>query len=170
MPLSRSADPPPPPAPDDPRVTALAAEIERELGGAPDWLLWSGDLLGDGDAVTEATALVRRQWWHFNGAFNPLKHLYEIDEESAAEVLSWLIGHGLAFESELMPPERAAAFTAEFMSLVPVPRRWFSNGEVTWLPGGRGWAGNSATDFTFDEGVVAVADNRAWVAWFTDED
>jgi hypothetical protein len=132
--------------------------------------LWSGPLLGDGDAVNEATALARRQWWHFNGDFDPEKKLYEIDEESAAEALSWLIGNTMAYDLELMPPERAAAFTAEFMSLVPTPRRWFANGEVSWLPGGRAWAGTPTTDFTFDEGVVAVAEGRAWMAWFTDED
>ena len=139
-------------------------------GGPYDLLLWSGDLLGAGDAAYEATALVQRRWWHFNGDFNVEKELVEIDEASAAAVLSWLIGNSMAYEVELMPPERAAAFTAEFMSLVPAPRRWFSNGEAEWLTGGRAWAGTPATDFTFDEGVVAVAEGRAWIAWFTDED
>ena len=170
MRFRRRADPPSPPEPDDPRVAALAAEIERARGGTYYWLLWSGGLLGDGDAVNEATALVRRRWWHFNGDFNPEQQLDEIDEESAAEILSWLVGNMMAYDHELMTSERASAFTAEFMSLVPTPRRWFANGEVSWLPGGRAWAGNPATDFTFDEGVVAVAEGRAWIAWFTDED
>lgn len=161
---------PPYPEADDPRVAVLAAEIERARGITSDWLLWSGSLLGDGDAAHEATALVRRRWWHFNGGFNADRELSEIDEKSAAEVLSWLVGNTMAYDSELMTPERAAAFTAEFMSLVPAPRRWFANGEVSWLPGGRAWAGTPATDFTFDEGVVAVAEGRAWIAWFTDED
>ena len=85
-------------------------------------------------------------------------------------MLSWLIGNTLAYDVELMPPAQAAALAAELMSLVPVPRRWFSNGEVSWLPGGRAWAGTPATDSTFDEGLVAVAGDRAWIAWFTDED
>ena len=170
MSFHRGADRPPPPASDDPRVAALAAEISCRFGGADDWLLWSGGLLGDGDALTEATALVRRRWWRFNGDFNPNRCLREIDEASAAGVLSWLIGNTLAYDVELMPPAQAAALAAELMSLVPVPRRWFSNGEVSWLPGGRAWAGTPATDSTFDEGLVAVAGDRAWIAWFTDED
>ena len=68
MSFHRGADRPPPPASDDPRVAALAAEISCRIGGADDWLLWSGGLLGDGDALTEATALVRRRWWRFNGS------------------------------------------------------------------------------------------------------
>ncbi|HYK07458.1 MAG TPA: hypothetical protein VEW11_06780 [Gaiellaceae bacterium] len=54
----------------------------------------------------------------------------------------------MALDTELMPPERAAAFTAEFMSLVHAPRCWFASSEVSWLAGGRAWAGNPATDFT----------------------
>lgn len=172
MRFGRRADPPPPREPDDARVAALAAEIGRAMrwGDTDHWLLWSGALLGDGDAASEATALVRRRWWLFNGDFNREQELDEIDETSAAEMLSWLIGNTMAYDTELMAPERAAAFAAEFMSLVPVPRRWFANGEVSWLPGGRAWAGNPATDFTFDEGIVAVAEGRAWIAWFTDKD
>ena len=93
-----------------------------------------------------------------NGGFNRERELREIDEGSAAEMLYWLVGNTLAHHSELMPPERAAAFTAAFMSLVPAQRAGFANGEVSWLAGGRAWAGNPATDFTFDEGVVAVAE------------
>jgi hypothetical protein len=90
--------------------------------------LWSGRLLGDGDAVNEATALVRRRWWHFNGDFTSEHELVEIDEESAAKVLSWLIGNTLAYDVELMTPERATGFTANFMSQIPTPRRRFTNG------------------------------------------
>ena len=57
------------------------------------------------------------------------------------------------------------------MSLMPTPRRWFTNGEAGPPPMTTGaYAWNDATDFTFDLGVVAVADGRAWIAWFTDED
>ena len=54
------------------------------------------------------------------------------------------------------------------MSLVPSPRRWFSNGED--FPSTSHYSFDPATDFTFDMGVVAVANGRAWIAWFTDED
>ena len=110
----RRADPDPVPEPDDPRVSALAAEIALARGNTYDWLLWSGGLLGDGDAANEATALVRKRWWHFDGE----PRLIEIDEELAADVLSWLIGHTLAYDSELMTSERATTFAATFMSLV----------------------------------------------------
>jgi hypothetical protein len=58
----RSADPPPVPEPDDPRVTALTAEIAEARGHTFPWLIWSGPLFGEGEAATEATALVRRRW------------------------------------------------------------------------------------------------------------
>jgi hypothetical protein len=171
MRFRRGADPPPPPEPDDPRVAALAAEIDQARGNTSYWLLWSGDLLGDGDPVNEATAFVRRRWWHFNGDFNSEHQLGEIDEESAAKVLSWLIGNTIAYDVELMTPERAAGFTASFVSLIPAPRRWFTNGDdLPPVASKPGYAWDDATDFTFDLGVIAVADSRAWIAWFTDED
>ena len=131
--------------------------------------MWSGSLLGDGDAANEATALLRRRWWHFNGDFEVGTDILEVDEESAAKVLSWLVGNTMAYDVELMTPERASALSADFMSLVPTPRRWFTNGDEL-PPRGGVYSWNPATDFTFDAGVVAVADGRAWIAWFTDED
>jgi hypothetical protein len=155
------------PKPDDPRVSMLGAEIERARGDTYYWLMWSGGLLGDGDAASEATALVRRRWWHFNGDFNIETELFEVNEQSAAEVLSWLMGNTMAYDTELMKPELASAFTANFITLIPRPRRWFTNGDG--FPSSQ-YSFNPATDFTFDMGVVAVADGRAWIAWFKDED
>jgi hypothetical protein len=115
---------------------------------------------------------VRKRWWHFNGGDSKGRkpELIEIDEELAADVLSWLIGHTLAYKSELMTSERASTLAANVMSLVPTPRRWFYNGDKspTGRPSALAW--DSATRFTFDLGVVAVAEGRAWIAWFTDED
>jgi hypothetical protein len=107
----REGEPLPQLEPDDPRVAELADELDRAGGVTFDWrLLWSGPLLGDGDAATEAVTLLRKRWWHFNGEAK----LIEIDEESALELLAWLFGYSLAYESELMPPERAATVVHEW--------------------------------------------------------
>ena len=163
--FSRREDPPPPPESDDPRVTALAAEIGEARGDTFPWLVWSGPLLGEGEAATEATALVRRRWWEFNGE----GELVEIDEDSAVDALTWLVGNTLAYDSELMTFERAAELTAKYVALMPIPRRWFANSDDFTLRGSH-YSFDPATDFVFDIGFVAVAEGRAWIAWFTDED
>jgi hypothetical protein len=69
-----------------------------------------------------------------------------------------------------MPAEQASALVQRLISLMPTPRRWFTNcdGASPRSVSGFGW--DSATRFTFDLGVVAVGEGRAWIAWFTDED
>ena len=161
----RPADPPPAPEPDDPRVTALAAEIAEARGNTFPWLIWSGPLLGEGEAATEATALVRRRWWDFNGEGK----LDEIDEDSAIDALTWLVGNTLAYDSDLMTFERASELTANYVALMPTGRRWFANTD-DFSGRDSNYSFDSATDFTFDIGYVTVADGRAWIAWFTDED
>ena len=153
------------PESEDPRVTALAAEIAQARGNTLPWLVWSGPLLGDGDAASEATALVRRRWWQFNGE----AELIEVDEISAVDALTWLIGNTMAYDSQLMTVEEAAAFTAKYVALMATGRRWFANSDE-FRHDDRGYGWNPATDFTFDVGFVTVADGRGWIAWFTDED
>jgi hypothetical protein len=163
----RPDDPHPAAEPDDPRVTTLAAEMAAARGNTFPWLIWSGPLLGDSEAATEATALVRRRWWEFNA--NVETKLIEVDEKSAVDALTWLIGNTLAYDSELMTFERASALTATYVALMPTGRRWFGNSDDF---SGRGshYSFDPATDYTFDIGFVTVGAGRAWIAWFTDED
>jgi hypothetical protein len=73
----------------------------------------------------------------------------------------------------MMPPARATELAERLLSLLPDHRRWFGNEvlPVDWegdphLP--RSW--HPCTYRTFDSGLIAVAEGRAWIAWFTDED
>ena len=209
--------------PDDPGVAALAGELDAARGAVPPWLIWSGPLPTDGDDHAAATALVRERWWEFNGR----GRLDEIEEQSALELLTWVVGHALENNTEVMPDDRASELAAEFVSLLPKRRRWFGNSwngppfprpqfdaeeyaqtdwdEVAetlrsklsdfpeeWFDATklkeaaretldlyasegiepesdvRSW--NGLTDHVWDTGVVAVAEGRAWIAWFTDED
>jgi hypothetical protein len=65
--------------------------------------------------------------------------------------------------------ERASELTANYVALMPTGRRWFANCDDFSDRGGH-YSFDSATDFTFDIGFVTVAEGRAWIAWFTDED
>lgn len=210
--------------PDDPRVAEFAAEFAAGRGtrlqtrdrGRP-WLIWSGPLPSDGDEHAAATALVRERWWEFNGK----GRLDEIDERTALQLLTWLFGHTLEDDYEVLPVDRAQELAARFVSLLPEHRRWFGNDwdgppfprphldENEWartdwtevsetlrsaMPDFvfppeildpaklreaaregigrdhdvRSW--NDLTDHVWDTGVIAVAQGRAWIAWFTDDD
>ena len=93
------------------------------------------------------------------------------------ELVHW---HAEAYETELMPPARATELAEKFISLLPERRRWFGNEWVRLEDlAGLGPLGTELTHpdashpctyRTFDAGLIAVADGRAWIAWFTDED
>jgi hypothetical protein len=215
--------------PDDPRVAAFAEELAAARGETASararwpWLIWSGPLPGDSDEHAAVTALVRKRWWEFDGE----GRLDEMDERPAVQLLTWVFGHALEAESELMPSDRARELAARFVSLLPKRRRWFGNdwdgppfprlqfdaneyAQTDWdevaetlrshlahVPAEwsdpanlkeaaretlalyaregiepdsdvRSW--NGLTDHVWDTGVIAVADGRAWIAWFTDDD
>jgi hypothetical protein len=151
----------------DPRLAQFAEELAQARGATLPFLVWSGHL-PPGDEATEAVnQLFRRPWWLFTGR----GRLNEIDADWAVELLTWLFGHTLAYDAKLMPDTKAAEFAAAFLDLLPNERRWFSNGSERWdelQP--RPNPSDPFTEYTFDSGVVAVADGAAWVAWFTDED
>jgi hypothetical protein len=107
-------------------VAEFAAELAAAWGAPPNtppWLIWSGPLPHDGDEHAAATALVRERWWEFDGDGK----LDEIDEATAVELLTWLCGHTLEGEYEVVPPDRARDLAASFVSLLPERRRWFGN-------------------------------------------
>ena len=97
--------------PDDLRVAALVGEVEAMLGTRPPWLIWSGPMPSDGDEHTAATALVRERWWEFNGHGG----LDEMDEGPAVQLLTWVVGHALVDDSEVMPADRARGLAAKFV-------------------------------------------------------
>jgi len=209
--------------PDDPRVAALADELAVAWGAMPSCLIWSGSLPAAEDEHAAVTALVRERWWEFNGR----GRLDEMDEAPAVQLLTWVFGHALEGDQEVIPLARAGDLAAKFISLLPERRRWFGNSwdgppfprprfdadeyaqtdwdEVAetlrskiahappeWFdpaqlkeaarerldlyaregiePGSSVRSWNDLTDHVWDTGVVAVAEGRAWIAWFTDDD
>ncbi len=152
--------------PDDPRIRELAEDLRRARDDTSPFLLWSGEV-SPGDEADAVNILFCKRWWLFTATAD----LDEIDEQWAVELLTWLFGHTLAYDVKLMPDAQAADFASRFLELLPARRRWFTNGSDRWT----GWEPrpnpfDPLTDYTFDTGLVVVADRRAWVAWFTDED
>ena len=109
--------------PEDPCVAALVDELDMARGATPPWLIWSGSVLNDDGDHAAATALVRERWWEFNGN----GRLDEIQEDNALELLTWVFGHALEDDAEVMPFDRARDLAGKFVSLLPRRRRWFGN-------------------------------------------
>ena len=82
-----------------------------------------GPLPRDGDEHAAVTTLVRERWWEFNGE----GRLNEMDEGPAVQLLTWVFGHGLENDDEVISPDRAGELAATFVSLLPERRRWFGN-------------------------------------------
>ena len=167
------------PESDDPQIVAFVDELARAYTGRarddeanwdPDWLIWSGPVPAADDDLAAANALVQRRWWFFNGAAggNGLREV--VDEERVVPRLAWHIGHEMVFDNERMPQADAIALADRFVSLVPEPRRWFTNFSVDERGFPDRYASSVLTDFTFEAGFVAIAEGRAWLAWFVDED
>lgn len=161
--------------PADPRMIELAQELGQARGETFPFLLWSGALPAAEDAVEAVNLLVSEPWWLFKGgSYDPEGDLEEIDEQWAVELLTWLFGHGQAYDTEFMRTSQAERLAGKFTDLVPRPRRWFTNGlRDEDPPEGihpRPNPSTPLTDHTFDAGVIATHERRAWLAWFTDED
>jgi hypothetical protein len=68
------------------------------------------------------------------------------------------------------PTLRSERLAERFVSLVPERRRWFTNLDMDeeGYPDRTAW--NALTDFLFEARFIAIAEGRAWLAWFVDED
>jgi len=115
------------------------------------------------------TAVLDEQW----SAWSGVPRFTEIPEQWAVRWLTWILGHDLAYKTELIPAARADELATQFIDLLPSTRRWFWNGEeveddIVELPAVSAW--NPLTTYTFDKGVIAAAEGRAYIAWFTGED
>ncbi len=112
----------------------------------------------------------------------PLKNSwFEVNEETATWILECVLSHDLAYSSPLPSQKRARNLTHQLITLVrgsnPGERiRFFTNGKA--VPGPAmydlsmkhmmGW--NTASNATFDSGVVIVSRNRMGMIWVEDED
>jgi hypothetical protein len=155
------------PPPDDPRLAKLVEAVERARGES-DFVLWSGQLPPGREAHDQVESLMREPWGRFTGsaalAEEWTPRFDEFSEEWAVRRLTWLLGHDLAYDSELVPEAEAEEVANRFVELLPSPRRWFSNRSNV----SRGWS--PMTSYTYDEGVIAAGESRAYIAWFMAED
>jgi hypothetical protein len=98
----------------------------------------------------------------------------EMSEEQAVRWLTWVLGHDLVYGTELIPVAQADELATQFTALLPSTRRWFTNlervGDRDLEVSGGLSAWSPLTKYTFDSGVIAAGEGRAYVAWFAAED
>ena len=170
------------PPPDDVRLAEIAEEIDRVRGWSFPFVLWSGPLPAGSDVHDQVETLMRDPWGLFSGTAvldeqwpqgSGVPKFEEISEQWAARWLTWILGHDLAYATELLPSAQADELATRFIDLLPSARRWFWNGDevdddIVELPSVSSW--NPLTTYTFDKGVIAAGEGRAYIAWFTGED
>lgn len=104
--------------------------------------------------------------------------LVQIDKAKAQSILALLLYKDMAYESEIMPIDRADYLVERFCDLFTNKASYFSNstrnkndyfntGKAFEL-GLNSW--NPLTEATFDSGIIVCDDERIGVAWFEDED
>ena len=100
-----------------------------------------------------------------------------VDRDTAARVLFTLLSKDMAFSSPRMSEEEARAACEEFLSQFGEESRFFTNGnwEDGWTkPDGNnvsfGPSWESATNATFDGGIIVLERTRSGIVWLEDED
>jgi hypothetical protein len=180
------------PPPDDSRLAEIAEAIARVRGhskwklwqvGDP-FVVWSGPLPPGSDVHDQVETLMREPWGLFSGTAvldepvpqpDRVPRLEEISEDAAIHWLTWLLGHDLAYEDpEHLPVAETGEIARAFVELLPLARRWFTNlvqlgdREIREPRGLKSW--NPLTPYTFDSGVIAAGEGRAYIVWLTGED
>jgi hypothetical protein len=171
------------PPPDDPRLKQIAEAIDRVRGWTFPFVVWSSPLPHGRDVHEQVETLMREPWGLFSGTAlldeqwpesSGVQRFEELSEEKAVRWLTWILGHDLAYNVELIPAAQANELATEFVDVLPSTRRWFTNGAK--IGGGdlsdRGGVtvSNPLTKYTFDSGVIAAGEGRAYIVWFTGED
>ena len=89
----------------------------------------------------------------------------EILSEEASSILAERLHQDMAYDAEIIAPEKARNLTERLMKLVDVKKaRFYTNrrfGLSSWNP---------ATDATFDNGILIVDNQTVTCIWFEDED
>lgn len=83
----------------------------------------------------------------------------EVDEATAKLTICLLLHLDMAYESEMMPLSRAEQLTEEFFAQFGVGSRFYTNNDVS-----------SATEATFDKGILISGPDRSGCLWVEDED
>jgi hypothetical protein len=100
----------------------------------------------------------------------------EIGEIDARRLMRVVLHRDMAYGAEIMSEARATGLADAFVALFDPGTRYFTNG--TWyVPSviaadgsGHGPEWRSATDATFDTGVIAIGSARSGCFWVEDED
>ena len=131
---------------------------------------WVGETVsGIREGLFESVETVAKSF----GLYGELGPYIEISASAASSVLTDVIHRDMAYSSEIVPLHKAKkladAFVAEFQGSAA---RFFSNGFYRHGLGksrlNTGW--QSATDATFDTGILVVCCSRSACVWFKDED
>jgi hypothetical protein len=146
-------------------------------------VVWSGPLPPGSDVHEQVEALMREPWGLFTGTavldeqWSPWSgdpRFTEMSEEQAVRWLTWVLGHDLVYNTEVIPAAQADELAAQFSDLLPSTRRWFTNlgrvGDRDLQVSGGLSAWSPLTKYTFDSGVIAAGEGRAYIAWFAAED
>jgi hypothetical protein len=112
-------------------------------------------------AAAVADALAVEAGYHAIGTWSP------VPRGAAEEFLAWLLGHDMAYRSELMAKEQASALARRFLDRFGATPYCLCN--RTWLGPGA-YASAPIAPSTFDGGIVAVGAGAAGILWFEDED
>lgn len=109
----------------------------------------------------------------------PLRNMFaegaerEIDMRLARRILRRILSFDLAYQIDLLEPERARRIADDFLSFFADDARYFTNARFMGEDGDgelylRAWYG--LTPATFDTGIVAVDARRVGMLWVQDED
>jgi len=91
----------------------------------------------------------------------------EIDAETACHILTEILHSDLAYNSEIMPLQKAAELASRFLKQYPERDcRFFTNGSLFLKANVKSW--NPATDATFDTGVIVLGPNNSGCLWVED--
>lgn len=92
----------------------------------------------------------------------------EIDAVEARRLVHFVLHQGLAYSTHVMPAPRAAELTDRFLSQFGSDgTRYYTNGTFHNSRNG-GWS--SATDSTFDTGILVIGPERSGYLWVEEED
>jgi hypothetical protein len=102
------------------------------------------------------------------GLFQDLAIYREIHVDEACRLVHFLLHQGLAYSTQIMPSAKAAELADRFLSQFGfVGTRYYTNGRFH-EPQSGGWC--SATDSTFDTGLLVIGPTCSGCLWVEDED
>jgi hypothetical protein len=94
---------------------------------------------------------------------------HEVDEKTAIRFLSALLHRDLAYRVEVMPEHRAKWLAEQFIAEFGKFNSRFATNSLD-QPDRTPFAWTSATDYTFDAGLVVMGEAGAGLYWIANED